>query len=163
MPTGFQSSPSVRGAPLREKYAAAQTSSASFASSDGWNVSGPAVSQRLRAVDLRRDDEHRHAEAERGQQERRREVAQPPVVEPGGDDEQRDADQRVDALPLEERDRVALPERGRRRGGAEDHHEAERDEGERHEDEQALLELAARSLHPWRFCTSLLNSSPRCS
>ena len=46
MPTGFQSSPSVRGAPLREKYAAAQMSSASFASSDGWNVSGPAVSQR---------------------------------------------------------------------------------------------------------------------
>ena len=47
MPTGFQSSPSVRGAPLREKYAAAQMSSASFASSDGWKVSGPAVSQRL--------------------------------------------------------------------------------------------------------------------
>ena len=44
--SGFQSSPSVRGAPLRARYAAAQTSSASLASSDGWNVIGPRVSQR---------------------------------------------------------------------------------------------------------------------
>ena len=83
MPTGFQSSPSVRGAPLRARYAAAQMSSASFASSDGWNVSGPAVSQRLAPLISRRDDEHRQAEPERGQQERRREVPQPPVVEAG--------------------------------------------------------------------------------
>ena len=32
---------------VRVRYAAAQTASASFASSDGWNVAGPKVSQRV--------------------------------------------------------------------------------------------------------------------
>ena len=46
IPIGLHSSPSVRGAPLRARYAAAQMSSAIFASSDGWNDAGPASSQR---------------------------------------------------------------------------------------------------------------------
>ena len=162
--SGRQSSPSVRGGPLRARYAAAQTSSASFASSEGWNESRPEIEPALGAVDLRRDDEDGGAEAERGQDERRRELAQPPVVEARRHEHQRDAGERVDPLPLEEGDRVALPERGGRGRGAVDHHEAEGDEGQRYEHEHALLELASlRSLHPLRFSTSLLNSSPRCS
>ena len=95
------------------------------------------------------------------------------MVEPRSGDEESDPDQGVHALSLQERDRIALAQRGRRRGGAEDHHEAERDQGEGDEDEQALLELAPGADAPGpcvrecaftpRFCTSLLNSSPRCS
>ena len=108
----------------------------------------PEIEPALGTVDLRRDDEHRQAEAERRQDERRRELAQLPVVEARGEEHQRDADECVDALPLEEGDRVALPERGGRRGGAVDHHEPERDERQRHEHEQALLELTSlRTLH----------------
>src|SRR5919108_591960 len=46
-PTGLISSPSVRGVGCRERYAATQIRSASFASSDGWKTAGPISSQRL--------------------------------------------------------------------------------------------------------------------
>ena len=55
-----------------------------------------------------------------------------------------DADERVDPLPFQVGDGVAVPERGRGRRRAVDHDETERDEPERDEDEQALLELSAR-------------------
>ena len=64
------------------------------------------------------------------------------VVEPRGKCEQQQAGKRVRALLDEERHRIACAERGRRRGGAEHHHQAEGDEPERDEDEQALFELA---------------------
>ena len=118
----------------------------------------------LRAVDLGRDHEHRDAEPERrqdrapGASRRSRRWSKR-----GRGEHQPDAEDGVHPLPLEEGDRIGVAERGRRRGGAVDHHEPEGDEPERHEDEQALLELALGSLHPSRFCTSLLNSSPRCS
>ena len=120
-----------------------------------------------RAVDLRRDDEHHDAEAERRDEERRGEVAQSPVVEPRcGDEESRSPIRAYTALSLQERGSVALPQRGRRRGCAEDHYEAERDQGEGEEDEQALLEPGRRAAGPFTLGGSvpaLLNSSPRCS
>ena len=143
IPIGRQSSPSVCGGPFRARYAAAHTSSASFASSDGWNEAGPRSSQRLAPLISGATTSTASAEAERGQDERRRELAQLPVVEARGEEHQRDADERVDPLPLEEGDRVALPERGGRRRGAVDHHEPEGDERQRHEHEQALLELTS--------------------
>ena len=73
-------------------------------------------------------DEHRRAEDERDENERRGDVAQAVVVEPRRQRHEDDADERVDGLPLEEAHRVAVPERGGRRGGAVDHHEAERDQ-----------------------------------
>ncbi len=45
-PIGLASSLSVRGGLRRERYAAVQTTRASFASSDGWKTSGPTVIQR---------------------------------------------------------------------------------------------------------------------
>ena len=83
---------------------------------------------------------------ERPDEQHRRERAQPVVVEPRGKREQQQPGERVRALLDEERHRIACAERGRRRGGAEHHHEPERDEPERDEDEQALLELVRRSL-----------------
>ena len=112
------------------------------------------------AVHLGRDDEERRTEHDRAEDERRREQPQAPVVEARGRDQQHDAEDGVDRLPLQVRHRVAFAERCRGRRGAVDHHEPERDERQRHEDEQALLELA---FHTARFSTSLLNSSPRCS
>ncbi len=66
------------------------------------------------------------------------------VVEPCEDGEEDGSDERVAALLDEEAHRVALAEGGRGRGRAEDHHEPERDEAQRDEDEHPLLEL---SLH----------------
>ncbi len=45
-PIGRARSFGVRGAGVRARYAAHQTTSASFASSDGWNVAGPKPIQR---------------------------------------------------------------------------------------------------------------------
>ena len=45
-PSGRHSSLRVRGAFRRERYAAAQIASASFASSDGWKTAGPNEIQR---------------------------------------------------------------------------------------------------------------------
>src|SRR5581483_1320626 len=97
----------------------------------------------------RRDDEHPGA------------VAKRPVVPASCDEEQCEADQREQALTPEVVHRVAAPDRRRRRRRAVDHHHPEGDERERDEDEDARLQVTA--LHPVRFCTSLLNSSPRCS
>ena len=86
------------------------------------------------------------------------------VVEPRGEREQHQAHEGVGALLDEERHRVAGAERGRRRRGAEDHDEAEGDEPESDENEESLFELSFGSgTHPWSFCTSFPNSSPRCS
>ena len=50
-----------------------RSASASLASSDGWNVAGPAVSQRRAPLISGADDEHHDAEDERRQHQRRRE------------------------------------------------------------------------------------------
>ena len=115
----------------------------------------------LGAVDLGSDHEHRETESERHEHERRREESQPAMVEAGEEEHQRDTGERIDPLAFEERDRIAVSERGGGRGRAVDHDESEGHEPERDEDEQTLLELT--SIHPLRFSTSLLNSSPRCS
>ena len=161
IPIGFQSSASVRGAPFPARYAAAQISNATFASSDGWNVNGPAVSQRFAplisgAITSTAVQSPSAASTSGGARS-----AQPPVVEAGEEEHQGDAGESVDPLALEERDRIAVSERCGRRGRAVDHDESEGHEPERDEDEQTLLELT--SIHPLRFSTSLLNSSPRCS
>ena len=46
IPTGFASSASVLGAGRRESTAQAQSSTASFASSAGWTLTGPKTNQR---------------------------------------------------------------------------------------------------------------------
>ena len=46
MPIGRHMFASVRGAGRLERWAAAHTASASFASSEGWNVAGPSSIQR---------------------------------------------------------------------------------------------------------------------
>ena len=69
-------------------------------------------------------------------------------------------DERVGALLDEEAHRVALAQRRRRRGRAEDHHQPERDKAKRDEDEHPLLELA---LHQTSSSTSRRNASPRAS
>ena len=88
-------------------------------------------------------------------------MPEPAVVEAGEEEHQGNAGECVDPLAFEERDRIAVSERCGRRGRAVDHDESEGHEPERDEDEQTLLELT--SIHPFRFSTSLLNSSPRCS
>ena len=92
--------------------------------------------------------------------QRGRERAQLVEVEAGADGHRDEAEERVGGLPFEVVRRVAVGESGRRRSGAVDHHQPEGDEPERHEHEQAGFEA---SPHPVRFCTSLLNSSPRSS
>ena len=112
-------------------------------------------------VDRRRDREHCDAQSERSNEEDGRQRTQAVIVEAGREREEHEPGERVGTLLDEEGHRIARAERGRRRRGAEDHHEPECDEPERHEDEQTLLELA--STHYSRFSTRLLNSSPRCS
>ena len=72
-----------------------------------------------------------------------------------------DRGQRIAGLALEEVRGVAVGQRGRGRGRAVDHHEPEGDQAERDEREDARLQLS--TFHADRFCTSLLNSSPRSS
>src|SRR5438477_456642 len=84
-----------------------------------------------------------------------------PVVGSRGRDQQNETEERVAGLALEEVGRVAVVERRRGRGGAVDHHEAERDQRQR--DQRQDAGIHALPLHADRFCTSLLNSSPRAS
>src|SRR6476469_8147198 len=57
-PSGRASSDRVRGGLCRDRYAAVQTTTASFASSDGWKTSGPTSIQR----ETRDDHEQRNAD-----------------------------------------------------------------------------------------------------
>ena len=132
---------------------------ASFANSDGCRLTGPSRNQRLAPLIGGPSASTATQAASATTRSMRRERPQPVVVEAGQDEEQRDSRERVEALLDEEVHRVALADRRRCGGGAEDHHEPERDETQRHEDEDALLELS----HPERFATSRRNSSPRCS
>ena len=88
-PIGRNSSFSVCGGGRRARYAAVQTTSASFASSDGWNASGAESDPAARAVDPLADHEHGDAEAECGDDQHRRERAQLAEVASRGDDEER--------------------------------------------------------------------------
>ena len=97
----------------------------------------------LGSVHRRADDEHGDEQDEAREQERGNEVAQAAVVRPGEGDEGDDAEQRVDGLALEVVGGIVRGERGSRRACAVDHDEAERDEAERHDDEQVVLEAAA--------------------
>src|SRR6185312_80978 len=119
------------------------------------------------AVDRRRSDEDRRAERERDDEHQRRQWAEDVVVESREDGEEHEPDDGVQPLLDQESHRVALAQGRRRRRRAEDHHEPERDEPEGDEDQQSLLDLTAVRAsfvpHPGSFCTSLLNSSPRCS
>ena len=92
-----------------------------------------------RAVDRRAEHEHRGAEDERCEQQGWREIAESVVVEARRDRHERDSDQRVDRLPLEEAHRIAVADGGRRRCRAVHHHEPERDEPERDECDEALV------------------------
>ena len=164
MPSGFISSPSVRGAGRRASSAHAQTQTAILAISDGWTLIGPTRNQRRAPLIGGATTSTAIQSTNEPDEQDRRERAQPVVVEPRGQREQDESGERVRALLDEERHRVAGAERRRGGGGAEDHHETEGDEPERDEDEQTLLELAGVSrLHSWSFCTSFPNSSPRCS
>ena len=95
-----------------------------------------------RAVDRRPDHEHGSEQAERCEHEHRREQAQPAVVPALRDDHQDDPERRVDPLALQVVDRVAAADRRRRGGRAVDHHEAERDQRERDQDQQPGIELS---------------------
>ena len=163
-PSGFISSPIVRGVGRRASSAQAQTQTAIFASSEGWTLIGPTRNQRWAPLIGGATTSTATHERQRADEQDRRERPQAVVVEARGQSEQEQARERIGALLDEERHRVARPERRRGRGGAEDHHEPERDEAERDENEEALLEVSVGGvLHPWSFCTSFPNSSPRCS
>ena len=97
-PIGLKSSPSVRGAGWRDRYAASQMTSASFASSDGWKTAGPTWSQRLAPLTVVADREHGEEEAEAADEQRRGEGSQASVARPAEEHQQDEADQRVEAL-----------------------------------------------------------------
>src|SRR5581483_7204150 len=113
-----------------------------------------------RAVHARADDEHGEAERERGADERRRKRSQRAEVGARRDDEEREAEDGVDPLPLQVARRVAVAERrgGRRR--AVHHDQTERGQRERDEDEQLPFEAAL--LHA-SSSTMRRNVSPRSS
>ncbi len=109
------------------------------------------------AVHGRRGDEHGRAQAQRDDEQGGREIAQPVVVDARGGGHQDDAEERVHGLPLEIGHRVAVAERGGRRGRAVDHHEPERDEPERDEGQEPLVEAAVgRPAH-----AKLLDEAPK--
>ena len=81
MPSGFISSPIVRGVGRRASSAQAQMQTAIFASSEGCTLIGPRRNQRRAPLIGGRDDEHRDAQRERADEQDRRERAQPVVVE----------------------------------------------------------------------------------
>ena len=114
-----------------------------------------------RPVDRRPGDEDRDTEDERREEERWRDEAEAVVVEARRERHEDDADQRVDGLALQVAHRVAVPERGRRRGRAVDHHEPERDEPERDERDETLIGVAV-ALHG-SSSTRARNASPRAS
>ena len=145
MPSGFISSPIVRGVGRRARSAQAQMQTAIFATSEGCTLIGPRRNQRraplIGGPTASTATHNANAPTSRIGRER----PQPVVVEARGEREQQEPDEGVGALLDEEGHRVARTERSGRRGGAEDHHEPERDEPERDENEQALLELSVRS------------------
>src|SRR4051794_31673986 len=100
-----------------------------------------------RAVHGRRSNGDERAEEAGDDEQRRRDQTQAAVVAARADDERGEAEERVDPLPLERGRRVAPTERGRRRGGAVDHHEPEGDEGEADEHEELELRGARLALH----------------
>ena len=114
-----------------------------------------------RAVHRLTDYEHGQQEADARHHEPGREQTEPAEVEPRRENHQDETEARVHPLPHEEEVRIAVPQCGRRRGGAIDHHKPERQQRKRYEREKTSLELSR--LHPAKFCTSNRNSSPRCS
>ena len=163
-PSGFISSPIVRGVGRRASRAQAQTQTAIFASSDGCTLIGPTRNQRRAPLIGGATTRTAMQSASAPTSSIGASARKPVVVEARRQSEQDEAGERVGALLDEERHRVARAERRRCRRGAEHHHEPERDETERDEDEEPLLELSGGSVvHPWSFCTSFPNSSPRCS
>ena len=114
------------------------------------------------AVDAGAHCEHSEAEDERRHHQARRERAEPLEGKTRDDDEQPDADDRVDHLLLDEAERVGVAERGRSRGRAVHHDEPEEDEGRRDEHEQVPLELELPRFHD-SSSTSRRNVSPRSS
>src|SRR5581483_1362193 len=118
------------------------------------------------SVDPGADGEDAEAEDERRDDERRRDRAQPLEVEARQEEEESDAGDRVDRLPLDVALRVRVPERGRAGGRAVDHHEAEKDECGRDEDDDVPLELEWLGLCPLAHGSSSTrrrNVSPRSS
>jgi hypothetical protein len=78
----------VRGGLCRDRYAAVQTTTASFASSDGWKTSGPTSIQRRAPLIPLADREHPEAEHESRHDEARRDCPEPLERETRDDDEQ---------------------------------------------------------------------------
>ena len=74
IPIGFVSSPSVLGTGRFERYSATQTTTASFASSDGWNAVAADVDPTAGAVDALAADKREQQEAEAAEDEQRRGV-----------------------------------------------------------------------------------------
>ena len=144
IPIGFSNAPERASAraDARDEHRPTR-SSASFASSDGCTLTGPTTNQRrapfTAGASTRTARQRPNAENE----EYRRESPEPVIVDPRHHGKENDAGERVQRLLDEVRHRVAVAECRRRRGGAEHHHEAERDEGQRHQDEHARLDATA--------------------
>ena len=160
-PIGLQSSGSDCGGRWRVRYEAAQTASAIFASSEGWKTRRPEGQPAAGAVHRLPDHEYREEQAEARHDEGRGEPAQDPEVEPRRTDHQRDAEDRVDRLALEVVPGRRSPARPRPRSRCRPSLGRTRRGRASPGSRDARLELSA--FHPDRFCTSLLNSSPRSS
>ena len=104
-------------------------------------------------------DDHAGEKDEAADDQRRRQQAETAVASAGAEDHRADPEHGEERLALQVVAGIPAADRCRRGGRAVDHDEPERDEREGDEDEQVRLELAP--LHPPRFCTSRVNSSPR--
>ena len=111
------------------------------------------------AVHALAEKEHTDEQGKADEDDSRGGRPQAPVAPARAQDHRPEAEQRIERLALQVVGGVAAVHRRRRRGRRVDHDEAERKERQGDEDEQIRLELA--SLHSVKFCTSLLNSSPR--
>ena len=121
-------------------------------SSDGCSVIGPDLEPAACAVDRLSGDEHEREQRQADAEEDAGDALQRPVVDTHEHDEEDEADDREQPLPLQVVGGVALGDRGPRRAGAVHHDEAERDEPERDEHEQPVHD---RHLEP--------SAGPRCS
>ena len=162
-PSGLPSSVSDSGCRrFRASQAATQTASASLASSEGWKANGPSGTQRRAPLTLW------PTSSTPARSTRLTTTKLGAILPPEGVRRPRGEQQRDEAEPGEERlaqevlhrTAVAAVDRARRRGAV-DHHEPERGQRERDQDQDVRLELG--SLHPSRFCTRRRNSSPRCT
>ena len=134
---------SERGGGCRARYAAAQTASASLASSDGWKAAGPSGSQRRAPFTDGPDREHGEQEAERDEHEqparaarsRRKSQRCPTTISTI-------PSERVERLALDVVVRVAAADGGGRRGRRVDADDPERDQRQRDEDQNSRLELS---------------------